>query len=70
MKVREKAMEWLSNLANDDVCDFLPQLVQVSKCVCLREDGWGRGCEPQTSTVLVGIFCQWDIFSVMKIASW
>ena len=30
MKVREKAVEWLANLSNDDICDFLPQLVQVT----------------------------------------
>jgi len=29
MKVREKAVQWLSELSNDDICDFLPQLVQV-----------------------------------------
>jgi len=30
--VRSKAVEWLSRLEDDDICDFLPQLVQV--CVC------------------------------------
>ena len=43
--VRSKAVEWLSHLGNDDICDFLPQLVQV--CVCGergREEGeGGRG---------------------------
>ena len=34
MKVRGKAVEWLSNLSNDDIYDFLPQLVQVRTYVC------------------------------------
>ena len=40
--VRSKAVEWLSHLGDDDICDFLPQLVQV--CVCVwREGEGGRG---------------------------
>ena len=32
-RVRNKAVEWLSRLEDDDICDFLPQLVQVCLCV-------------------------------------
>lgn len=27
--VRTKAVEWLAQLRDDDICDILPQLVQV-----------------------------------------
>ena len=30
MRVRDKGVEWLTKLNNDDLCDLLPQLVQVS----------------------------------------
>ena len=40
--MRSKAVEWLSHLGDDDICDFLPQLVQV--CVCVERGGeGGRG---------------------------
>lgn len=29
MHVRAKAVEWLAKLSDDDICDILPQLVQV-----------------------------------------
>ena len=29
MCVRAKAVEWLAELSDDDICDILPQLVQV-----------------------------------------
>ena len=29
MRVRAKAVEWLAYLSDDDICDILPQLVQV-----------------------------------------
>jgi hypothetical protein len=29
MGVRAKAVEWLAELGDDDICDILPQLVQV-----------------------------------------
>ena len=41
--VRSKAVEWLSHLGDDDICDFLPQLVQVCReGEREREEGGGR----------------------------
>ena len=41
--VRSKAVEWLSHLGDDDICDFLPQLVQVCReREREREEGGGR----------------------------
>ena len=31
IRVRAKGVEWLSELNDDDICDILPQLVQVNK---------------------------------------
>ena len=41
--MRSKAVEWLSHLGDDDICDFLPQLVQVPReRERVREKGGGR----------------------------
>ena len=38
MVVRKKTVEWLSVLSNDDICDFLPQLVQVN--IDIFKESW------------------------------
>ena len=40
--VRSKAVEWLSHLGDDDICDFLPQLVQVCREREREREGGGR----------------------------
>ena len=30
-EVRSKAVEWIQRLSDDELCDYLPQLVQVSQ---------------------------------------
>ena len=48
--VRSKAVEWLSHLGDDDICDFLPQLVQVCReREREREEGGGRRKEGEES---------------------
>ncbi len=67
MVVRSKAVECLSLLNDDDICDILPQLVQVSRqrwmcacrCVCVYSPsayGVGLCCSKYVNDVCTCVF--------------
>ena len=58
MVVGKKAVEWLSVLSNDDICDFLPQLVQVN--IDIFEESWRCWC-------VVILVCIWFVVVVVLV---